>query len=371
MKNYTKKVKRITAIIKPTSMCNFSCDYCYVGSSVKQTTMSQKSLSKIMKQLALNFNKIHIIWHGGEPLLMGKSFYSKALYYQKLANQKHGSNFSNSMQSNASLVTRKFANFCKSNHIFVGSSLDGPKRLNNNTRKYKNGRGTYSSIIKGLKFLRKAQIGGSVILILNKKNIEHIEKIYRFLKKKKISVKLNPIIKAGSGINNYDDLGITPKEYGKALIQFFDLSFYDQVWGSISPLDTIISNFVLNENNSDCIFQKNCQNSMIGIGPNGDVYPCSRFNDIYEFKFGNIHENTLESILKSPVRKHLLERASSNIEHCRCCKYVKFCNSGCIHNAFTFKGDIMEPDYYCKAYKMIFNHIQLAVKKEMERINNA
>lgn len=67
--------------------CNLSCDYCYnTTNDCRQITRSYKTnvidgriLTRIFESIKPYIqNRLTIIWHGGEPLLAGKSFYRRA-----------------------------------------------------------------------------------------------------------------------------------------------------------------------------------------------------------------------------------------------------------------------------------------------------
>ncbi|MFT4261243.1 MAG: radical SAM protein [Candidatus Woesearchaeota archaeon] len=371
----------ITAIIKPTHGCNFVCSYCYIEPEAEKGRMSEKTLSNIVEQVTF-VNRLRgtmpsFIWHGGEPLLMKSSFFEKIVELQdphtsfetNIGRFKHDDkeyvfvndsvySANNSIQSNGSLLTKDLAKQLYDLGYHLGTSLDGPCPINNLTRSLKNGEGSFDAIYKGSEIAKEAGIGGGIITVLNKNNVHKVEELYEFYKEKNLSPKVNPLIKSGSAAINYEDLGITPREYGEAMIKFFDLWYNDKDSKiNIDPLDEIIGNLYYGTTSS-CNFTDNCQENFISIGPQGDVYPCGRFDGIKEFKLGNINDQNLNEMLDSDLRKTLLSRNSDYIDGCNTCEYKPICNSGCMHNAYTHSGNILEKDYYCGAYKMIFKHIE-------------
>jgi uncharacterized protein len=205
-----------------------------------------------------------------------------------------------------------------------------------------------------------------VIVILTKKNISRIRDLYTFFRENKINVKINPLVKSGQARKNYDGLSISSVEYGKAMIQLFDLWFFEKEYDiSINPLDLIIGNMIT-EIPFGCNFSESCQNNFISIGPLGDVYPCGRFDGVDSFKFGNINKNSLDTILASDVRQRLLARTSETINGCNSCEFRTICNAGCMHSAYVMGGDEMQKDYYCPSYKMLFKHIKKALDAEIK-----
>lgn len=89
-------MKRITIILKPTSECNFRCSYCYhADTNYERGRMSLELFEEIIQKSVSYYNDIVLIFHGGEPLLMGYDFFVKALeiikkYTTKYINIKLG-----------------------------------------------------------------------------------------------------------------------------------------------------------------------------------------------------------------------------------------------------------------------------------------
>lgn len=359
----------VTTIIKPTHFCNLKCDYCYIEQEAESGRMNDSLLEKMLLQVgSVNKQRIsEIIWHGGEPLLMGIDFYEQVRYIQYWVEKETGTKFRNNIQSNGSLLDKTWAKYLRDNDFTVGFSLDGPEEINDKTRKKKNGQGAFSHIIKGINLAKEYGIGNGFIVVLNKNNIDHVKEIYQFVKENKYGVKFNPLIHSGNACKNMDSLGITPNEYATAMNTLFDLYFRDEEFkNGMEPFDSIIANIVFNKPNGTCTYSKNCQEGFVSIGPKGDVYPCGRFDGIDEFHMGNIQTDELEDILEGDVRKYLLSRKLESLQQCSPCSFKEICNGGCMSNGYMREGNIMDKDYYCKSYQQIFAHMKKEIKKELK-----
>lgn len=378
----------IVAIVKPTHTCNFRCKYCYVDESAEQGVMSDETLENVIEQVmfvnALQGSRPEFIWHGGEPLSVGLEFYRKAIemqqkHFRSLVSthirQRNGLTSAyfkdnertakNGFQSNGSLIDDAVIDFCKQYAFHIGLSLDGPQEINDETRVFANGSGAYEHIRQGVAKARAGGVGGGVITVLTKKNINRILELYEFFKRETINMKVNPLIKSGNAVSHYDDLSISAVEYGRAMVQLFDLWIDDtEATISIDPLDDIIGN-VLTSKPFGCNFSYSCQQNFLSIGPLGDVYPCGRFDGLAEFRMGNINTDSLNDMLNAPIRTKLLARTPEAFESCMRCDYKPICNAGCIHNAFMHTGDIMTKDYFCAGYKILFNHITDYLSREL------
>lgn len=342
--------------------------------------MSIDTLERLTKSV-LNIpgaEEITFLWHGGEPLLMGVDFYSEAVSLQK--KYRDGKAIKNSIQTNSILIDEEFLDFFQSNEFTIGSSLDGPEQYHDINRIHKDGRGTFMDVWEGLKKIwarnkdirkenERGHLGGGVICILNRSNINYAEEIYGFFKANNLSFKINPLIHSGAAVDKLHELGIGHLEYGSALIRIFNKWFYEPEFGiDVDPLSEIIGNLLTGQVSS-CSFSENCGDSFLSVGPNGDVYPCGRFDGVRDFRLGNICNDSLQDILN---RRSCAEfrRSKPPDKTCRTCGFIKICNSGCMHNSYMTNGSIVGKDYYCASYKLLFKHIKSAVTSELLKASN-
>jgi uncharacterized protein len=378
--------KAITVIVKPTHACNLRCDYCYIEPGAEGGRMDSRILEKMVVQLSTlpGRDKVHYIWHGGEPLLMGLDFYKEAIQIQKV--YANGRVIENSMQSNATLINENIVNFCQENGFSIGSSLDGPQLINDRTRHYADGTGAFNDIWRGVQLLRERNkalreeykrsgskgkrpeyLGGGVITILTRKNIAQLPEIYNFFKANNMSIKINPLIKSGRAIEHMKDLGIDAIEYGQALVQLFNRWFYEEEEGiDVDPLSMILGNLMTGKP-IGCNFSESCRDSFVSVGPQGDIYPCGRFDGVKEYWLGNVTSTTITEALNSEKHKSMSSRRLETVVACAGCKYGKICNSGCMHNAYMQRGQIGDKDFYCSSHQILFSHLEKALDLELAK----
>lgn len=123
--------------------CNLACTYCYYLDKTallkngQPATMSDKVLERFIKQYieAQPGPQATFVWHGGEPLMLGRAFFDKVLAYQRPYRKTH--RIENQIQTNGTLIDASWARFFKDNSILVGLSLMGPNTF------------TMSSVIPG------------------------------------------------------------------------------------------------------------------------------------------------------------------------------------------------------------------------------
>lgn len=361
-----------TVIAKVTHNCNLQCKYCYVSDDAEQGYMNKKTLSNLITKIAkLNVDgKTSIIWHGGEPLLMGINFYKSIIDIEKTIPNHI---FSNSIQSNGTLLTEQYLDFFEENKIRIGLSIDGTKFTHDKNRLCKNGNSSFDDALFWVDELKKRKIGGGAICVLNKNTAPYINEIYNFAKEKKINFKFNPQLPAGKAIIN-EDLGLTPEELAQVYVNLFDIWFFDdaEYTPRIEPFEGIIKSLGESKNRKHrdiipfgCCFRNNCAYSFLAIVPNGNVYPCGRFVGDRSFLYGNINDGSLDSILQNNIRNKFIER-NTGLKECVKCEYNKICNSGCPDHSYLFYENIMHKDPYCYTYKTLFKHIETVLMNELK-----
>ena len=125
----------ISPIIKVTEMCNFDCVFCRYSNHKQNTGIMNVDIVKKILEESAEINaetnqKVKVLFHGGEPLLWGIERFYEIYEYEKELSDKTGVKFTNSIQTNASLIDDEWIRFFKTSHIGIGISLDGPIGVN-------------------------------------------------------------------------------------------------------------------------------------------------------------------------------------------------------------------------------------------------
>lgn len=364
----------LTAIVKPTYACNLGCLYCYEGGRAEPCQrMSLDTLRNVIIQLAQYHGPerpTRIIWHGGEPLLMGLDFFRVAVQIQQEMGPDY--EFDNSIQTNGTLLTDAVLDFFQEHDFSIGTSLDGPQWLHDFTRPYADGRSSFADILHTVSRMRERNgkhsdhsIGGGVIAILTKPVLPHLDEFYEFFRDNRINVKINPIFYAGRGATVREKLGITPGEYGEAMVHLFDRWFYEpERVIDIDPFDLILGNLMTGEP-WGCQFGPACYDQFIAVDPQGNVHPCGRWSSEEPFCLGNLNDQDMWEIRQSPVLEQFRQGRARAALKCRACEFHAICNSGCVENGYLIRQQLDDRDIYCAGYKRLFTHLREALLAEL------
>lgn len=142
--------------MQPTPSCNLDCEYCFVkyyedSSSFMDWKTAKKAVDYFVKTNPQKSDYSHVGFFGGEPTVAYDIVRDIVHYVSgKLSNQRK---IQFHMTTNATMIDNKWMKlFDEFNWTFI-VSLDGPKRLHNETRKDRHGNGTYDKVVEGLKNL--------------------------------------------------------------------------------------------------------------------------------------------------------------------------------------------------------------------------
>ncbi len=181
-----------TYVIKVASRCNINCTYCYMynledSSYLKQPKfMSLETMEVLCRKIAVyskqeGVNNVIIVLHGGEPLLTTPEFYTGT---RKLLDEHLKGNdirYAMTVQTNGTLLTPEWVDFLQETQIDIGVTIDGTKKIHDQHRIYRNGKGSFDEIYQNLKKLQIKKLG--LISVLNpEEDAAELYALYKELK---------------------------------------------------------------------------------------------------------------------------------------------------------------------------------------------
>jgi uncharacterized protein len=358
----------LVVIVKPTSRCNAGCRYCSSYKESQPPDMSPDFLDKMYAELfeyaELQGKRcITFLWHGGEPLLLGKSFYDRAW---GLTTADKGLRIKHILQSNMLLLDHDWVELLRRYNVHISSSVDpiGQDRI------LKDGRQQYPEWLD--KFILAASGGLHLGLVFTVTPI-HIDRyadVYHFFKNlqtlsaRPVGIRLNPVYPAGAAKELYQGELIDPTDYGEFLCRLWDLWCNDGRPFPLSPLADWSEG-----KGTTCEFSGRCQENFIEVSGNGDIHHCGRFADA-GLVLGNITTVKLQDILKHPKMKEIKQRMELLKKGpCKDCPFWELCKGGCPCHAYTTFGDITRETPYCPSYKLFFTSTGMVCAADKLEVN--
>ena len=162
--HYISNNKRYTRLNIINQNCNLSCSYCVVDKVRKDGCKSLKRSSEEKQKKVCNVidqfitrnspskEQRYINFNGGEFLLEFKVLEGAINYLKRVYPNE---NIKLALNSNGTLINEYIAHFLIDNAVDVAISIDGYSQSNDLTRRYRDGRGTFEDIIRGVQLLNK------------------------------------------------------------------------------------------------------------------------------------------------------------------------------------------------------------------------
>lgn len=347
-----------TLMIEPVKHCNLACRYCYSDTGhtdVMPLDIFRDALEKVAAHMhQTDCPEIHILWHGGEPLLAGIDFFTTAL--NTVSSVFSGLIYRHFIQTNGLLLNEKFLHIFKDNRVAVGISLDGPAYIHDKMRRCRDGSGSWKQVMEKIDLMEKIGTPFGICMTQTALCRGQEKPVYDFFSSLGHPLRINPVI-----VSQYSSMSVKflldPGEYGAFLCRIFDQWAHTQKNRiPVSPIREYLQ-AVLGRGISECRHQPCCVGSHLGIKPDGSAVLCSPFEDII---LGSIREKSVDDLFASSLCARIRQRADTLAE-CGRCINRPICSKGCPFLAHTSGYALENKDPFCTDYKIIFDHMRLTL----------
>ncbi|MFE9969034.1 FxsB family cyclophane-forming radical SAM/SPASM peptide maturase [Streptomyces sp. NPDC005525] len=152
-------------VLKMHSRCDLACDHCYVYEHAdtswrgRPKVVSEETLARMADRIgeharAHRLPAVHVVLHGGEPLLAGPDRLRRAA--EELSRALDGvSALDLRIHTNGVLLNERFCDLFAELGIKVGVSLDGDKASNDRHRRYADGRSSHPQVLRAVELLNR------------------------------------------------------------------------------------------------------------------------------------------------------------------------------------------------------------------------
>jgi len=364
-----------TVLIKPAGPdCNMACTYCfylekkklYPNSTVHR--MSEETLEVMIQQvMSQTGQQVSFDWQGGEPTLMGLSFFQKAVELQQ--SYGHRQLVSNGLQTNGLLIDRTWARFLGEYNFLVGLSLDGPEHIHNHYRLLSSGADSWSRVMDSGKIMQDSGVAVNAISVISDYSAKFPEEIYAFHKKMGFPyMQFIPCVETDpSDPKKAAPFSVSGENYGQFLCTLFDQwlnDFQNELpTTSIRFFESLLCSYA-GMGSPQCTLLKECGVYVV-VEHNGDVYSCDFFVEP-KWKLGNIMSSRLVDMLNSTKQREFGRLKARLPELCKECRWLRFCRSGCVKDRIRDPKD-NNLNHFCQGYKEFFKHADSRLKHLAEK----
>jgi len=363
-----------TVIFKPTEACNARCIYCDV---VHKESHSSKRMP--FDLLELFFSRIgeflrerpdetmDVIWHGGEPLLLGPDYFSKAVAFQEKHCAETAGRIKHSIQSNLTLFSRELAGILRTLGIdSIGTSYDPIDNVRGLGSK-RDSRAYSRKFMQGIRLLEEEGFSWGIIYVVTKLSLAKPLEIFQFLANlsPKGAFMFNPVLVYTP---DFHHIRISPEEYSEFLGAIFPAWWKRRnELAHIEPFASIVTNLLGQGRSLMCSDSGNCAHAHINVQADGSLSHCGRSADWGLLNYGSMRDKTFAQALADAQRDELVRRNSVLPEtECKGCRFWDICHGGCPLDAWSSAGGFMHKSEWCYAKRgFIEKYIEPVINAEV------
>lgn len=371
------RVRISTYILKVASRCNLNCKYCYVynmgDDSYREQPyrMSADVVSALLSRVATycreeNLEDVSFVFHGGEPLLTGRSFFREFVAKATAVLGELNIAPIYALETNATLITPEWLDLFGELGICFGISLDGPEAIHDANRVNHSGRGSYRQVRRSITTVladqRMKKLFGGVLTVINlAANPLEIYHHYREIGLPRCDFLLPDGNYDHPPLGLLDDRSSTP--YADWLITIFDEWFEKQDTAlSIRIFEQIIRLLFSPGFGNDALGGD--ENGILVIETDGAIEPV----DVLKIcgprltKLGlNVQRNEIRDACEIGLMQLYQRGAAGLCDICRGCPAVAVCGGGYLPHRYSAITGFANPSVYCRDLMKLIIHIRTRV----------
>ncbi len=353
--------QNINLIIKTAgNACNINCTYCFEqAKEIKKEYITPEKLEKVINYVQ---NTCSIVFHGGEPLIIGIEKFSNLLsmvrkYYPNKV-------IAVRIQTNGTLLTEEWLSMLfveyKDLDIEIAISLDGTRKMNSHRVDYF-GKETFDKVREGYELLNQHGKKAGMLSVISKCALAEVDDYIQLIQSiPNISfVKINALFNVNK--NQLTEDSITPMEYATFVYEFackyIESGLYTKI--AVEPILSILQNINKRKSRYCNYTERKCFN-FLSVYPDGSVGPCDCFS-VNEYLICNT-EN-INSTIDDMVRKFVDSDSTLNIkkiiEKCDKCDIREFCQGGCLSQRYYFRNNEEIQNNFCTSKHFLFEKFKI------------
>lgn len=346
----------------PTERCNLNCGYCYLPEDTRRhgVHMDRERLFEALKLLRTFFHRVmpngdrpQVIFHGAEPMLNREALFAAIDHF--------ADEYVFGIQTNGTLLDAEAIEFLTTRGISLGLSLDGPgPEITDRTRHTFAGHGVHERVLRTLEDLR-GYPNHSVICTVTTENLGSLTEIVELFHALEVpTCMLNPVRCTLAGARRVRP---ADADFAAAYLRALDRSYelYQRTGRKL-----VVANFA---NIILSVLAPTARRLMCDISPcgggrcffavdaHGDLFPCSEFIGLPEFRGGNLFAGDLPGSFDTAAFQRVTGRTVEAIDPCRTCAIRHFCGAPCPAEAHALNGDLAQRGAFCEFYQQQLRYV--------------
>ena len=312
--------------------CNLGCTYCYAqqgefgGAAKNMARADAERAVDLLVDGAPPGARLNLAFLGGEPLV-NRPVVQAATRRAVERAERRGVAITFSITTNGTLLTEADADFFETHGFAVTVSLDGPRAAHDALRPYKNGRGSFDTVMRRLEplLLRQRRMQVSARVTVTPSNLELRRTLDEFIGAGFHNVGFSPMLAApnGAGEMQADDLEIMLGE----MIDCGQAYERHVLAGRRYPFANMMNAMRELQRGTHRPYPCGAGAGYLGVSADGDLAACHRFVGDEEGSMGSL----AAGIDRERQADWLATRHVHRQEPCRSCWARYLCGGGCHH----------------------------------------
>jgi uncharacterized protein len=355
-------------VLKVHSRCDLACDHCYVYESIDQSwrgrpmVMSPDVVSRTAMRIAEHvkthdLDRVEIVLHGGEPLLVGVTGLRAILV--ELERALGGlCRLDVKVHTNGVLLNEEFCELFDEHGVGVGISVDGDRAANDRHRNYRDGRSSYDAVIRAIRLLasdRFSHLYSGLLCTIDVANDP--VRVYEALLEL-APPRLDLLLPHATWDAPPPRSAESGTEYADWLIQIFDRWQADGFPVRIRTFDSIIDTLAGGNSRTEALGLAPV--SMVVVETDGSYEQADSLKVAYDGAPStglDVSTHSVDSVLDHPgiaARQHGVADLSPA---CQQCPVVSSCGGGMYAHRYKSGSGFDNPSVYCADLLKLISHI--------------
>jgi uncharacterized protein len=339
-------------LLKLAMRCNMNCTYCYWFRDAtvydKPALLTPEAEAALLTRLeehieAHELESFTIVFHGGEPLLFGKSRFDALCTKLGQLQRRSGCDILLGLTTNGLLVDAEWARLLARHRVGISLSIDGPRRVHDGRRVDLKQHGTFDRVVAALTLLRDAGIEPHIIAVCDPS--EDPAELFDYF--------VN-----GLKIRHFDVLmpDATHEDAAPPSIAGYYKRLFDKWYESEDVQLRALQEL------ADGLLGADARKPvrLVTMLTDGSLEPDDVLRIIGDGSTRtrvNIFEHDFHAIQADPLWREVYEASTTLASKCQSCPFVQVCGGGHLGSRWSKSRRYDNPSVYCEDIKDILRHM--------------
>ena len=317
-------------VIKLSKLCNLRCEYCFeyeqLGDPARMGPAQLRQLFLNIREYARSLppqpRVIHLVLHGGEPLLLPPAMVRELLELREEVFAGEPLRTQVELQTNLVRLSEASLTMLRETGIGVGVSHDvvGGARVD------VTGRERHEAVLANMERLRGAGVPFGGISVLHRGNVGRVDVIFDFWYAQGVDFRLLPILDFEAGAGRCHGLGLGQEEVRGAMLQLTDRVIAAPRKIAVDPVDQYVqAAFKYLHGGSGVAYDPGRGEWALVVDTDGETYT---YGDSYTpaGRIGNFFEAGAVASFTTAAYAETLAARRERMEACDSCPFGQVCS---------------------------------------------